>query len=48
MSCFDVFDLTLNLFKPNGKLEPGEKYGKADQGFFPLSLIWMILDLMLS
>ncbi|MDP6749694.1 MAG: hypothetical protein QGH37_22235, partial [Candidatus Poribacteria bacterium] len=34
-SCFDVFVLTPNLFKPNGKLKPGEKYGKADQGFFP-------------
>jgi hypothetical protein len=34
-AAFDCFLLTQQLFMPNGKLKPGERYGLADDGFFP-------------
>jgi hypothetical protein len=33
-ACFDCFCLIRGAFLPNGKLKPGEKSGKADEGFF--------------
>ncbi len=34
-AAFDCFVLTQGLFIPSGKLKPGERYGLADEGFFP-------------
>ncbi|MCK4601081.1 MAG: hypothetical protein KAU28_01360, partial [Phycisphaerae bacterium] len=34
-ACFDAFVLTRSVFVPNGRLKPGERSGKADEGFFP-------------
>lgn len=33
-ACFDCFVLTKGIFMPNGKLKPGERSGKAEEGFF--------------
>ena len=33
-ACFDCFLLTPTVFQPNGKLRPGQRSGKADEGFF--------------
>ena len=33
-SAFDCFVLTAGVFVPNGKLKPGEKFDRADEGFF--------------
>jgi hypothetical protein len=33
-ACFDCFVLSRGVFVPNGKLKPGERSGKADEGFF--------------
>jgi len=33
-ACFDCFILTRGTFLPRGKLKPGERSGKADEGFF--------------
>jgi hypothetical protein len=33
-AAFDCFALTRGVFVPNGKLKPGERSGKADDGFF--------------
>jgi len=34
-ACFDAFVLTRGPFMPRGKLKPGEKYNRADAGWFP-------------
>lgn len=34
-ACFDAFLLTLGPVTPRGKLRPGEKYGRAPEGWFP-------------
>lgn len=34
-ACFDSFLLTPELFDPRGKLKPGERYGRAPEGWFP-------------
>ena len=34
-ACFDCFLLTRRPFLPAGKRRPGERSGKADEGFFP-------------
>jgi len=33
-ACFDCFCLVRGAFLPNGKLKPGEKSGRADEGYF--------------
>lgn len=33
--CFDAFILTREPFAPRGRLKPGEKWNRADEGFFP-------------
>ena len=33
--CFDAFVLTKDALVPRGKLKPGEKWDRADPGFFP-------------
>jgi hypothetical protein len=34
-AAFDCFALTAGPFVPNGKLKPGERWGLADEGYFP-------------
>jgi hypothetical protein len=34
-AAFDAFFLTTEPFQPNGRLKPGEKWGLADEGYFP-------------
>jgi hypothetical protein len=34
-AAFDCFVLSRGPFVPNGKVKPGERAGKADEGFFP-------------
>ena len=34
-AAFDCFVLSRDLFTPNGKLKPGEKFGQSEDGYFP-------------
>lgn len=34
-AAFDAFVLTTEAFMPNGRLRPGERWGVADEGYFP-------------
>jgi hypothetical protein len=34
-AAFDCFLLTRGAFRPNGKLKPGQRWGVADEGYFP-------------
>jgi hypothetical protein len=34
-AAFDAFVIVAGAFRPNGRLKPGERWGKADEGYFP-------------